>query len=285
MSKIFQQIGAGNRMIRARLPQSPFWSLWLHRDLIWQLAEREVIGRYRGSIMGVLWSFFYPVLMLAVYTFVFSSVFKVRWVGGMNESKSEFAINLFAGIIVYTLFSECANRAPGLILNNANFVKKVVFPLEILPWVSVAAALFHTAVSTLVLLLFFLAVHFYIHWTALLLPLVLIPLVILTMGICWFLASIGVYVRDVGQTVGVLITLLMFLSPVFYPVTAIPLSAREYIFMNPLTFIIEQSRAVLVFGKIPDWEGLGIYCLIGLIVASLGLAFFQKTRKGFADVL
>lgn len=255
-----------------------------HRELIWAMTRREVIGRYRGSMLGILWSFFNPVLMLAVYTFVFSVVFKARWSAG-SESKTEFAVVLFAGMIIYSLFAECVNRAPTLILANVSYVKKVIFPLEILPWVAMGSAIFHMLISLAVWMLFYAATNFSLNWTILLLPLVWFPLVMFTMGISWFLASLGVYLRDVGQTVGIFTTILLFLSPVFFPVASLPEQYRPLIYANPLTFIIEQARDILIWGKLPGWSMLGIYTLVSVMVAWLGFAFFQKARKGFADVL
>lgn len=260
-------------------------SLWQHRDLIAQMARREVVGRYRGSIMGLAWSFFNPVLMLVVYTFVFSVVFKARWGAGVEESQTGFAIVLFVGMIVYGLFSEMANRAPGLILSNVNYVKKVIFPLEILPVVSLGAALFHTLISLVVLLAAILLINGTLAWTVIFFPLVILPLLIATLGVAWFLASLGVFVRDVGQTVGIFTSVLMFASPVFYPVHALPEKFQVWLMLNPLTFVIEQSRAVMIFGKLPDWAGLGIYAVASLLIAWAGYWWFQKTRKGFADVL
>jgi lipopolysaccharide transport system permease protein len=261
-------------------------TLWRNRALILQLTRRDVIGRYQGSAMGLAWSFFNPVLMLLVYTFVFSEIFKSRWGGiGGNDSKTLFALVLFVGMIVLSLFSEVLNRAPGLILSNVNYVKKVVFPLEIMPVVTMAATLFHGMVSLAVLLAAFALFNGYINWTAVFLPLVLLPLVILTTGLAWMLASLGVFLRDVGQTIVIVTTLLMFLSPVFYPITAVPVDFRAIIMANPLTFIIEQARDVLIWGHQPDWLGLGIYMFAAVMVAWAGFAWFQKTRKGFADVL
>jgi len=261
-------------------------SLWRNRALILQLTRRDVIGRYQGSAMGLAWSFFNPVLMLLVYTIVFSEIFKSRWGGiGANDSKTLFALVLFVGMIVLGLFSEVVNRAPGLILSNVNYVKKVVFPLEIMPVVAMAAALFHSLVSLAVLLSAFALFNGYVNWTAVFLPLVLLPLVVLTTGLAWILASLGVFLRDVGQTIGIITSLLMFLSPVFYPITAVPEDIRVIIMANPLTFILEQARDVVIWGHQPDWLGLGIYLLAATVVAWAGFAWFQKTRKGFADVL
>ncbi len=262
-----------------------FVSLWRNRDLIWQLTKRDVIGRYRGSMMGLLWSLFNPILMLAVYTFVFSVVFQARWGGGEHTSKAEFALILFAGLITFNLFSECANRAPGLILSNVNFVKKVVFPLEILPWITVGASIFHAMISTVVLVAFFLIVHGFVPWTALLLPIIWIPFVFFIMGISWFLAATGVFIRDVGHIVGIITTAMLFMSPIFYPITALPEQYRAWLQLNPLTFVLEQSRVVIIKGQLPDWPGLSLYLAGSVILAALGFAWFQKTRRGFADVI
>jgi lipopolysaccharide transport system permease protein len=261
-------------------------SLWRNRQLIVQMAKRDVVGRYKGSVMGMAWSFFNPVFMLVVYTFVFSEIFKTRWAGvGGDDSKTQFAVVLFVGMIVLGLFSEVLNRAPGLIISNVNYVKKVVFPLEILPVIAMGAALFHSLISLGVLLAAFALFNGYLHWTTIFIPLVLLPLVILITGLAWILASLGVFLRDVGQTIGLITTVLMFLSPVFYPVAAVPARARPFIMANPLTFIIEQAREVLIWGQLPNWLGLGAYTLAATLVTWAGFAWFQKTRKGFADVL
>lgn len=267
-------------------PQALLASVWRHRQLIAQMARREVLGRYRGSVMGLAWSFFNPILMLIVYTFVFAVVFKARWgIGGADESKTLFAVVLFVGLIVHGLFAEVMNRAPALILSNSNYVKKVVFPIEILPVITLIAALFHATVSLAVMLLAFLLFNGFIHWTAILTPLVLFPLIVLTLGFAWMLASLGVFIRDVGQTIGIITTVMLFLAPVMYPITAVPAGFRPFIMANPLTFIIEEARKVLVWGEMPNWAGLGLYLVIASIVAWLGFAWFQKTRKGFADVI
>ncbi|MCX5864983.1 MAG: ABC transporter permease [Deltaproteobacteria bacterium] len=266
-------------------PHAMAQSLWANRSLIRVLVVREVVGRYRGSVFGILWSFFNPVLMLAVYTFVFSVVFKARWGGGAAESKAEFALVLFAGLLVFNLFAECVIRAPSLILSNVNYVKKVVFPLEILPWVAFGAALFHAVVSFIVWVMFFIIIIGFPHPSVFLLPLVILPLVLVIMGISWFLAALGVFFRDVSQMVGVVVTILMFFTPIFYPLAAIPEAYRVFLFCNPLTFIVEQTRGLLIFGAFPRWGYLGLITSFSFLVAWFGFAWFQKTRKGFADVL
>jgi lipopolysaccharide transport system permease protein len=259
--------------------------LWHNRKLILQMSRREVIGRYKGSVLGLLWSFLNPVFMLTVYTFVFSVVFKARWGVDGNDSKTQFAVVLFVGMIVHGLFAEVVNRAPSLILANVNYVKKVIFPLEILPVITMCAALFHGLVSLAVLLVAFFIFNHFLYWTVIFIPLVLLPLVVLTLGCAWMLASLGVFIRDVGQTIGIVTTVMMFLSPVFFPVTSLPEVYRPLIMANPLTFIIEQAREVLIWGHLPNWIGLGIYAVVATVVAWVGYVWFQKTRKGFADVL
>jgi len=260
-------------------------SFWRNRELIWQLTRRQVIGRYRGSLMGLAWSFFNPILMLVVFTFVFSVVFKARWGIGPDEGRTDFAIILFIGIIIHGLFAECINSAPSLILSNVNYVKKVVFPIEVLPWVAMGSALFHAAASLTVWAAFYLLIYAKLQWTAVFLPLVMAPLIIGTMGIAWFLTSLGVFVRDINQVIGVLTTVLLFVSPVFYPVSALPQKFQPLLQLNPLTFIIEEARNVLIWGRSPDWRGWIIYVAVSLVIAWFGFWWFQKTRKGFADVL
>lgn len=266
------------------LPKGLICSLIRNRGLLLGLITREVIGRYRGSIMGLAWSFFNPILMLAVYTFFFSVVFKARWPGG-GDSKTEFALILFSGLLVFNVFSECVSRAPLLIVNNVSYVKKIVFPLEILPIVSLGAAGFHFIVSFVVWLVFYLVFFGLPSPTIFLFPLVLLPLLFLILGISWFLASLGVFLRDVGQLVGTIIPVLMLISPVFFPVTTLPLSYRFFFELNPLTLIIEQTRTVLISGGDLDWLRWLTHLLTSILVAFFGYAWFQKTRKGFADVL
>ncbi|MHA6236547.1 ABC transporter permease [Pseudomonas fluorescens group sp. PF-69] len=265
-------------------PRALVESLWRHRSLIKSFIQRDVLGRYRGSFMGILWSFLNPLFMLVVYTFVFSVVFKARWATG-SDSKTEFALILFAGLMVFSLFAECINRAPGLILSNPNYVKKVIFPLEVLPWVNLGSALFHGAISLSVWLLAYVVFFGTPHLTALYLPFILLPLVLFIMGLSWALASLGVYLRDVAQFIGIITSTLMFLSPIFYPVTAIPERYRGLLYLNPLTPVIEQTRSALYWGATPDFAMLTGYTVITAIFAWLGFAWFQKTRKGFGDVL
>lgn len=235
--------------------------------------------------MGIAWSFFNPLLMLIIYTFVFSVVFKARWGISGSESKADFAIILFVGMIVHGLFSESVNRAPGLILSNVNYVKKVIFPLEVLPWVAFGSALFHTIISILVLLLIQIVLTHQLPWTAVLFPFILLPLIFATMGFAWFLAALGVYIRDISQITVMFTSVLLFVSPVFYPVASLPERYQGWLQLNPLTFIIEEGRNTLIFGQLPDLSAWVIRVIVGVLIAWVGFAWFQKTRKGFADVL
>jgi lipopolysaccharide transport system permease protein len=220
-----------------------------------------------------------------MYTLVFSVVFKARWGTGDPESKTQFAVLLFMGMIVHSLFSETLVRAPSLIMSNVSYVKKIVFPLEILPVIAMGASVFHAIVSVLVLAGALVLLNGFLPWAALFLPLVLLPLIGLSLGIAWALASLGVYLRDIAQPIGTAMTVLLFASPVFYPVSALPEYVRPWLMLNPLTFIIEQARAVLIYGQPPHVVGLLLYSILSLMVAWGGYAWFQKTRKGFANVL
>ena len=270
--------------IASASPMGAVRSLWTNRQLIARMGQREIIGRYKGSAMGLAWSFITPLFMLAIYTFVFSVVFQARW-GTSEESKTQFAVVLFAGLIVHTLFSDVINRAPQLVLGNVNYVKKVVFPLEILPVVQLLSATFHALVNVAVLIAAQLVFQGSLPITALLLPVVLLPFLLLTLGLAWCLASLGVFVRDVGQTINLITSVMLFMSPVFFPVQSLPPALQPWMHLNPLTFVIEQVREVVVWGRLPDWQGLAVYSLASIATAWLGFAWFQKTRKGFADVL
>lgn len=266
-------------------PRALLASIASNRQLALQMIRREVVGRYRGSIIGLAWSFFNPLFMLSIYTFVFTVVFKARWGGIIDGGKTDFAILMFAGLIVYGLFAECVNRAPALILSNVNYVKKVVFPLEILPWVAFGSALFHAMISLVVLLLAQLILLHRLPWTAILFPVALLPLVFITLGVTWFLASLGVYLRDVTHVIAVLTTVLLYVSPIFYPISAIPQRFVELIKLNPLTYLIEEARNTLIYGRVPDVGSWLLMMAIGVLIAYVGFVWFQKTRKGFADVL
>jgi len=265
-------------------PREMIGSMWRNRYLIKKSVQREVSGRYRGSALGILWSFFNPLFMLTIYTFVFSVAFKARWPGG-SDSKTEFALILYSGLLVFNLFSECFNRSPGLILGNVQFVKKVVFPLETLPVITLGSALYHTAINFSVWLLAHVILFGAPHATTVLFPVVIFPLLMFILGISWWLSSIGVYLRDISQFTGIVTTATLFLSPIFYSADKLPPNIRIILHLNPLSGVIEQTRNVLLWGKLPDLTVLIVQYLCASIICYLGFVWFQKTRKGFADVL
>ena len=267
-------------------PLAMLRSMWVHRGLIARLTGRELAGRYRGSMLGMVWAVLTPLMMLGVYTFVFRTVFKARWTAeGPGAGNGEFALLLFAGLILFNVFSETVNRAPGLMLENVSYIKKVVFPLEIMPAVALAGAVCNAGIGFAVLALFYGPVFGAPPWTALLIPLMLPSLALLTLGLSWFLASVGVFLRDLRQFIGVAVTMLMFLSPIFYPASAIPEELRPLLVFNPLTSILEQGRNLLFWGVTPDWGAWLGMLVFSYAVAWLGYAWFVKTRKGFADVV
>ena len=273
--------------LRPRIgPREIAASFWRNRALIAQMTKREVVGRYKGSVLGLVWSFIFPLLMLGVYWFAFGYLLKVSPTGPVDTTTPvPYALWIFTGLIMVQLFSETLNRAPLLILQNANYVKKVIFPLEVLPWVIVGAALVHALMSVLVLLSFEIIVLHAVPWTALLLPVVLIPLMLFTLGFAWFLSSLGVYLRDVAHTIGVLTTVLMWTSCVFIPLSRMPPAVLNWIQFNPLTWPIEAARQLLLYGLLPSPAGLALYTALSLLIAWLGFAWFQRTKRGFADVL
>lgn len=275
----------GPMAVRAGLgPFSPFLTLLRHGRLILELTRRDVSGRYRGSIGGLFWSFINPLLMLAIYSFVFGYIFRSRW-PLVDGGEVHFSIVLFVGLIISNLFSECLNRAPGLVVSNPNYVKKVIFPLEVLPWVTVASALFHAAISILALLLVMWLSSTPIAWTAVALPFLLMLLVPMALGLTWLLAALGVYFRDTQQVVGILTLALVFLSPIFYARESLPQEYRWLLSLNPLTFVVESARGLVLWGHWPDPAATAGYVGAALCVAWLGFVSFQATRKGFADVL
>jgi len=263
-----------------------FSALNKHRTLVRQLFIREVAARYRGSVMGVLWSLVTPILMLGIYTFVFSYVFKARWAVQTSDGTIlNFALMLFSGLLIHGMIADILVRSPRLILDNVNFVKKVVFPLEILSWIVLLSTLFNFIIGFMLLLGFVYWELQHIPVTILWLPVILLPFLFMLMGISWLLASLGVYIRDIQQISGTLATFLLFLSPVFYSVTILPESLRMLIYLNPVSFVVEAFRNIIIFGLTPDLKGLLAYSMVSLAVAFFGFIVFQKMRRGFADVV
>jgi lipopolysaccharide transport system permease protein len=274
-------------MTAARFPTDPLSlarTVAGQRELVAELVRGEIVGRYRGSMLGVLWSLVTPLLLLAVFTFVFGTIFQARW-GRAAAGEGDYALLLFPGILLHGLLAETITRAPGLVTAVPNYVKKVVFPLELLPLVAIATAVFHALLGFVVLAGALVVLKGGLPASALAMPLIVAPYVMLLLGVAWFLAALGVYLRDIAQLTGLVSTLFMFLSPVLYPASALPEPYRSWLALNPLTLPLEQTRAALLFGQWPDWVSLTLYTLVALAIAAAGYWWFQKSRKGFADVI
>lgn len=266
-------------------PWNMLRNLIVHRDLVCQFARREVIGRYKGSYLGLAWSLVTPLTMLTVYTFVFGVVFRAKWGGQAQETPIEYALTLFCGLIVFGVFSEPVSRAPTIVLSYPSYVKKVVFPLEILPVSMLIAGLIHAGIGVAILLPASMVLGTALPKTIYLLPLVLLPLCALTLGLCWFLASLGVFVRDIVHPIGIVVQILMFLSGIFFPVSAIPQKLQILMRLNPLVTILEDARRTILWGQPPDWPGWAVTTAISLIVLQLGYGWFMRSKRAFADVM
>jgi len=255
--------------------------IWRHRYLLGQLIKRDVLLRYRGAMFGVLWIFLSPLLMLAIFAFIFGHVFQTRW--PQQDSGLPFWILLYSGLITFNLFAESVSRAPASVRGYPSFVKKIIFPMHILPVVPLGAALVHGAFN-LAILMAALAWTGHLNGQILLFPLVLLPVLLLALGLSWFVAAWGVFIKDMSQIIPMLVQMLMFLSPVFYPVSAVPESLRAIYQYSPLGTVIEASRAT-VTGQPIEWGAWSITFGICLGVTVLGYSFFQHSREEFADAL
>lgn len=256
-----------------------------HVTLIWQFIKRDILSRYRGSYLGILWSLLRPLALLAMYTIVFGFIFESKLGNRPDETKLDFALSLFCGLILFDFFAECAARAPVLILSNTNYVTKVVFPLEILPVIAVGAALTQLTISFLPLLIGQLLVHGLIPVTAVYLPVVLLPLILLCLGVTWLLASLGVFIRDINSIMPVLLQIVMYSGAIFYSLNKVPPDFLPIVRGNPLTTVIDQTRAVILYGTPPVWSQYGWLLAAGVVVMIAGYAFFMRTKSAFADVL
>ncbi|MBA2673414.1 ABC transporter permease [Ramlibacter sp.] len=253
-----------------------------HRHLVVQLVRRDVLARYKGSVLGLGWGLLFPLLILLAYTFVFRSVFRARWPGG-GDSTQEFALQLFAGLVIFNLFADILNRAPRLVLEQPNLVKRVVFPVEVLSWVALGSALFHAALSLAILLGALVVAGPGLTPWVLLAPLVFAAVLPVLLGLGWLLSSLGLFIRDIGHAMGPAVTMLMFLSPVLYPAKALPPAAAALLWLNPLTVPIESLRRLLLEGRAPDWTALAAYVAAGLLFALLAWRLFARLRPAFAD--
>jgi lipopolysaccharide transport system permease protein len=269
-----------------------FWGPWdclvslkAHKHLIKILVRQDLLSRYQGSALGLAWAMLTPLLMLGVYALVFGEILQVRWPGEQSGSALTFAASLFSGLTVLGFFADAVGRSPQLIVAQQNYVKRLVFPLHLLPLVAVCSSAILVVLGALVLLLFVgLGLG---HWplSFVALPLVLFPVALLAAGLSCFLSALGVYLRDISQVVGLALSALTFLSPVFYPLSAVPVQWRWLFALNPVAVPIEQLRLISVVGHWPDWYALGTATVLGFTVLWLGLAWFQRVRDGFADVL
>jgi lipopolysaccharide transport system permease protein len=273
------------RLLRQANPFVFVPALWSQRHLVAQLTSREVTGRYRSSLLGVFWSLVTPLVTLGIYTFVFGVVFRARWPGSATGNLAEFGLMLFAGLTAFAVFSECLTRSSTLVASSPNYVKKVLFPLEVLPVSVLGAALFHAGISVLILTVARQIVLGSISWTVVLVPLVLLPMVLLSLGLSWLLASLGVFFRDLAHTMTLVSQVLLLTTPIFYAVEVVPEPFRTIVRYNPLTPIIENMRRVTVMGVLPDWEALAVSTAIGALVLSGGHAWFAATKRAFADVI
>lgn len=255
------------------------------RELLWQFTWREVQTRYRGSYLGIFWALLTPLCMLAAYTFVFNVIFKNTWAENPRNNLLDYALRLFSGLITFNVFAESVAQAPLLVVRNPNYVKKVVFPLEILPASAIGAAVIHSVVGWFIVIVGVLIADHRVYWTVLYLPLFYVPLVAFTLGVSWFLAALGVFLRDLGQLVVVLVQLLLFLSPVFYSIKAVPEPVRPVFQLNPLSVMIESFRHATVLGLPPDWGVLGVVTALSLLVMIGGYMWFMKLKWAFADVI
>jgi lipopolysaccharide transport system permease protein len=254
-----------------------------HAGLIAELVRREFAGRYQGSLGGVLWALIHPLFLLSIYTLVFGVVLKIRWDGGGGTFG--YALYIFAGLIIFNAFSECLIKAPAMIVGNQNFVKKVVFPLEILPLVSAIVALLHAAIGVAVWFLCCVIFFGVPKMTALLLPLIFIGMLPLLLGIGWVFSALGVMLRDTGQIVGIISHVLLFVTPIFYSAQSMPEPLRSILILNPLTLLVGWTRDLLLVGTLPGATGFFIYAGLSLAFAYGSLHFFRRVRPLFADLL
>lgn len=266
-------------------PKALLLTLWHQRSLIKALTKREIEGRYKGSLFGIFWSVLTPLMMVSVFTFVFGEIFQSKWAGAKSANHLDFAAALFSGLLVYNLFAECIAKAPNLITANPNYVKKIVFPLQVLSIVAVLAALFHFLVAYAVVIVLVLFSGWELTATVFFTPVIILPFLMLVMGLTWLISALGVYLRDIGQIISPLLTAMMFLSPVFYPLSSVSPKLQWVYHLNPITFVVEDLRAALLHNQGPNWREWLAYSLVSAAIMSIGFLFFQRTRKGFSDVI
>ena len=254
-------------------------------QLIKRLSEREIRAKYRGSMLGATWSVINPLLMLAIYTFVFSTIFKARWQAGADTTSTGYALNLLAGLTLFNCFAECATAAPSLISTNSSYVTKVVFPLEVLGIVRLASASFNMLISIVILAAFQLFATSTLHATYLFLPLILAPFLLGVLALTWLLSAFAVYLRDIGQLMNFATSALMFLSAIFYPISSLPAAWQPWIGANPIAVAVEQFRSVIISGNQPSHAFIVLGTVATFAAAEASLRLFKRLSNGFADVL
>lgn len=260
-------------------------AFWRRREVLSTFARIEFASRYHGAQLGVLWSLVSPLATLTVYTFVFSVVFKPSWAGGGDGGVAGYALILFAGLSAFEVFATSLNRAPRILSENVNFIKKVLFPLEILPVGVILAAVLESLVSLALVALGVLVTTGRLPATALFAPLAYLPLTMLTLGMCWLLAPVGVFLKDLGNIVGVGVQLLFFATPILYPLSAVPEPYRGLLALNPLHPVVDHLRRTIIYGQMPDWPALGVVTLVSAGVMLVGYAFFINIKRLFADAV
>jgi len=254
-----------------------------HRALIATMVRRDIAARYKGSFIGLFWTVLNPLLLTLTYFFVFGVVMKARF--GADPSKHGFVLYFLAGILPWLAFVEAAGRAPNTILENRVLVKKLVFPLDILNVVQTLAGLTNQIIGLGIFILYLWIARGEIPPTALWLPVLLIPQLLFTVGVAWFLAALGVYVRDLAQIIGLLLTLWFYTTPICYPESALPAGMLPFLSANPIFMLVRAWRAVFLEGQPPDVSAVVILWTVGILSAAAGYAWFHRLRKGFADVL
>lgn len=262
----------------------PFMAGWRRRQMLRRMIQRDFDQRFRGSALGKVWAVLAPLFMLTLYTVAFGVLLRPKWQDSIS-SPAEIALIYFSGLIVFDFFLECFNRAPFLMFENLSYIKKMVFPLEILAWVALGGAMFRLGIGLVLLAVFYVAVDGVPPVSTVIIPVLLLLLFVMTLGFIWLLASLSVYIRDIRHAIAVVMPVFMFLTPVFFPLSAVPKLAQTLLYANPLTFILESIRGALFQGAWPNWIGLGVYAVLSLLVAWAGFRVFQRLRLGFADVL
>ncbi|MFN4895163.1 MAG: ABC transporter permease [Pseudomonadota bacterium] len=264
---------------------APWHTLKESRGLIASLARREVRARFAGTLLGGAWTVISPLIMLAIYSFVFGVVFKGKWGQSNEQSLANFALIIFCSISAFAIFQECLVKAPSLVISQPNLVKRVVFPTETLVLSSLAAALFQALINFTLVICALYVLNGAVPVTVLLLPVMLLPLVFMTLGAAWLLASLGVFFRDIQHIVGLVANALLFLTPIFFSLEMLPSSVRFYAELNPLAPIIEGIRDVVLWGEIPNLNSFVVSLVISWCVMQLGYAVFMRLKPTFADVI